>query len=84
MAQNSARLQWTTEQVDDKLKGIMQGIFASSVTTGAEFSLDVSAQKARSLVQGKQWDTLPSLVVGANINGFKKVADGMRVQGDWW
>lgn len=27
---------------------------------------------------------LPSLVVGANISGFIKVADAMRLQGDWW
>ena len=40
MAQNSARLQWTTTQVDDKLRGIMQGIFAACVLTGAEYSLD--------------------------------------------
>jgi len=84
MAQNSARLQWTTTQVDDKLKGIMQGIFAASIVTGAEYSLDVDSKKARSLVEGRQWETLPSLVMGANISGFKKVADGMRVQGDWW
>lgn len=27
---------------------------------------------------------LPSLVAGANIAGFKKVADAMRAHGDWW
>jgi glutamate dehydrogenase (NADP+) len=38
------------------------------------------------------WDTgkaysdsgIPSLVVGANVAGFQKVADAMRAQGDWW
>lgn len=27
---------------------------------------------------------LPSLVAGANIAGFIKVANAMRDQGDWW
>ena len=30
MAQNSARLSWSKEEVDDKLKGIMKSIFNSS------------------------------------------------------
>jgi len=84
MAQNSARLQWTTSQVDDKLKGIMQGIFSSCITTGAEYSLDLSPEQAKAGIAASQWPILPSLVVGANICGFKKVADGMKVQGEWW
>jgi glutamate dehydrogenase (NADP+) len=72
MAQNSARLQWTMEEVDDKLKGIMQRVFKTTYEVGTEFSGQASQ------------DTLPSLVVGANIAGFKKVADAMREQGDWW
>ncbi|CCA72126.1 probable NADP-specific glutamate dehydrogenase [Serendipita indica DSM 11827] len=72
MAQNSARLQWTTEEVDDKLKGIMQRCFATTYKVGAEYSVE----------QGSS--VLPSLVVGANIAGFKKVADAMREHGDWW
>ncbi|KAG8810939.1 hypothetical protein FRC17_002698, partial [Serendipita sp. 399] len=76
MAQNSARLQWTTEEVDDKLKGIMQRCFATTFTVGGEYSLP----------EGKTTNdgVLPSLVVGANIAGFKKVADAMKEQGDWW
>jgi glutamate dehydrogenase (NADP+) len=70
MAQNSARLQWTTEEVDDKLKGIMQRCFATCYQVGSEF--------------GESKNGLPSLVVGANIAGFKKVADAMKDQGDWW
>ena len=27
---------------------------------------------------------LPSLVAGANIAGFSKVAAAMKDQGDWW
>ncbi|PVF95065.1 putative NADP-specific glutamate dehydrogenase [Serendipita vermifera] len=72
MAQNSARLQWTTQEVDDKLKGIMQRVFKTTYEVGSEFR------------DQKGQDTLPSLVVGANIAGFKKVADAMREQGDWW
>ncbi len=30
MAQNSARLSWSREEVDDKLKGIMKAIFDAS------------------------------------------------------
>lgn len=73
MAQNSARLQWTTEEVDDKLKGIMQNVFATTHAVGSEYSLHKGSE-----------NTLPSLVIGANIAGFKKVADAMRDQGDWW
>jgi glutamate dehydrogenase (NADP+) len=73
MAQNSARLQWTTAEVDDKLKGIMQRCFATTNTVGAEYSVE----------QGST-GVLPSLVVGANIAGFKKVADAMKEHGDWW
>jgi len=28
--------------------------------------------------------SLPSLVMGANVAGFIKVADAMKDQGDWW
>lgn len=73
MAQNSARLQWTMEEVDEKLKGIMQRVFATTHSVGSEYSLDKHSQ-----------GILPSLVVGANIAGFKKVADAMREQGEWW
>ena len=29
-------------------------------------------------------DVLPSLLSGANVAGFIKVADAMKQQGDWW
>lgn len=29
-------------------------------------------------------DVLPSLLYGANVAGFIKVADAMKAQGDWW
>jgi len=74
MAQNSARLSWTFEEVDGRLKGIMQNVFATTLAVGTEFSLDSNSKGT----------ILPSLVVGANIAGFKKVADAMKAQGDWW
>ncbi|KAG8773315.1 hypothetical protein FRC15_002095 [Serendipita sp. 397] len=63
-------------EVDDKLKGIMQRCFATTLTVGSEYSLP-AGKTANDGV-------LPSLVVGANIAGFKKVADAMKEQGDWW
>lgn len=69
MAQNSMRLKWTAEEVDTKLKDIMRECFTICKDTGAEF--------------GDKGE-LPSLVAGANIAGFKKVADAMRAHGDWW
>jgi len=74
MAQNSARLTWTFEEVDSRLKGIMQSVFRTTLETGAQYSLK----------EGDAGKTLPSLVVGANVAGFKKVADAMKSHGDWW
>jgi len=39
MCQNSARLSWTAEEVDAKLKGIMQSIFTNCVTTSKKYGL---------------------------------------------
>lgn len=71
MAQNSARLTWTSEEVDSKLKGIMEAAFKNCLETAKEY------------VKGADGE-LPSLVAGANIAGFSKVAAAMRDQGDWW
>jgi len=38
MSQNSMRMAWTSEQVDEKLKGIMQNIFATCYTTAEEYN----------------------------------------------
>jgi glutamate dehydrogenase (NADP+) len=70
MAQNSARQQWTTEVLDQKLKEIMANCYKSCYEVGKEYS--------------ENGQTLPSLQAGANIAGFLKVADAMRAQGDWW
>ncbi|KAH9904746.1 NADP-specific glutamate dehydrogenase [Xylariomycetidae sp. FL2044] len=71
MAQNSQRLSWTREEVDEKLKGIMKEAFKNGVRT------------AETYVESKNGE-YPSLVAGSNIAGFVKVADAMRDQGDWW
>jgi len=72
MAQNSQRLSWTTEEVDNKLKGIMENAFKNGLETAKEYVVEADN------------DALPSLVAGSNIAGFKKVAAAMHDQGDWW
>lgn len=71
MAQNSQRLKWTAEEVDAKLKGIMQACFKNSLDTAKEYVPSADGE-------------YPSLVAGANIAGFSKVAAAMHDQGDWW
>ncbi|WWD16529.1 hypothetical protein CI109_100956 [Kwoniella shandongensis] len=69
MAQNSQRLKWTPEEVDAKLKDIMITCYKTCWDTGKQYA---------------EGGAIPSLVAGANIAGFIKVADAMRDQGDWW
>jgi glutamate dehydrogenase (NADP+) len=71
MAQNSQRLKWTSEEVDEKLKGIMKACFDNCLETAKEYVAPAEGE-------------LPSLVAGANIAGFRKVAQAMRDQGDYW
>lgn len=71
MAQNSQRLKWSSEEVDEKLKGIMKNCFENCLATAKEF---VPAAEGE----------FPSLVAGGNIAGFSKVAAAMKDQGDWW
>lgn len=71
MAQNSQRLSWTREEVDNKLAGIMKSAFENGLNTAKEY------------VKTKEGE-LPSLVAGSNIAGFVKVATAMKEQGDWW
>ena len=72
MAQNSQRLKWSAEEVDEKLKGIMQNCFENCLET------------AKKYVPKGGDEELPSLVAGGNIAGFSKVAAAMKDQGDWW
>lgn len=71
MAQNSQRLKWTSEEVDEKLKGIMKACFENCLETAKEYITPAEGE-------------FPSLVAGANVAGFKKVAAAMKDQGDWW
>ncbi|KAH7362986.1 glutamate/Leucine/Phenylalanine/Valine dehydrogenase [Plectosphaerella cucumerina] len=71
MAQNSQRLAWTSEEVDEKLKAIMKDVFQNGVETAKAYVKTGEAE-------------LPSLVAGSNIAGFVKVARAMQDQGDWW
>lgn len=59
MSQNSMKLSWTAEEVDEKLHAIMINIHAACIAEGA------------------QGDGYVNYVKGANIAGFKKVADAM-------
>lgn len=72
MSQNSQRLTWSAQEVDAKLKEIMRVCFETCFSAGGKWSHDS--------VDGK----LPSLLAGANVAGFIKVADAMREQGEWW
>lgn len=71
MAQNSQRLSWTEEEVDNKLKDIMKNAFENGLNTAKEYVETAEGE-------------LPSLVAGSNIAGFVKVARAMHDQGDWW
>ena len=63
MSQNSERLSWSAEEVDQKLVTIMVNIHKASMEAAAEAGLGYN------------------LVAGANLAGFKKVADAMMAQG---
>lgn len=71
MAQNSQRISWTSEEVDEKLKLIMKEAFENGLETAKKY---VKASAGE----------FPSLVAGSNIAGFVKVASAMHDQGDWW
>lgn len=66
MTQNSLRYSWSKEEVDEKLKTIMKNIHAKCVEYG---ETDISGEKS------------VNYMMGANIAGFKKVADAMIAQG---
>jgi len=73
MAQNSQRLAWSKQDVDAKLKKIMADCYHTCLTAGSKWT-------GEDLTGG----VLPSLLSGANVAGFIKVADAMRAHGDWW
>ncbi len=63
MTQNSMRLPWTFEEVDEKLHQIMINIYKQCEEASAEYGFK------------------DNFVAGANIAGFKKVANAMMAQG---
>lgn len=63
MAQDSQRATWTRDEVDDKLKSIMQSIFRACAAAAEEAGMPGDYQ------------------AGANIAGFRRVADAMLAQG---
>lgn len=67
MSQNSMRLSWTFEEVDEKLHNIMITIYKNSVAAAKEYNCEIGGKT--------------NLVAGANIAGFMKVADAMMAQG---
>ncbi len=67
MSQNSQRLSWSFEEVDEKLHGIMVSIYKAASDAATEYGLEVAGKK--------------DLVSGANIAGFLKVATAMMQQG---
>ena len=67
MSQNSERLSWTFEEVDGKLKGIMETIYANISDAAKRYNMTVGGNT--------------DYVAGANIAGFKKVADAMLAHG---
>ncbi|CAD6585355.1 MAG: hypothetical protein CYPHOPRED_003060 [Cyphobasidiales sp. Tagirdzhanova-0007] len=69
MCQDAAFTQWSAEVVDQRLSGIMSSCYKQCFDTAKEFEKE---------------GLTPSLVMGANIAGFKKVANAMRAQGDVW
>jgi glutamate dehydrogenase (NADP+) len=64
MSQNSLRLSWSREEVDERLRGIMAAIHEQCMTYGYD-----------------EKDKYCDYVKGANVGGFKKVADAMLDQG---
>ncbi|AGI48399.1 glutamate dehydrogenase (NADP) [Thermoplasmatales archaeon BRNA1] len=68
MSQNSERLSWSFEEVDAKLKGIMENIYHNIAAAARKYNLKTKGGK-------------DNLVAGANIAGFEKVADAMIWQG---
>jgi glutamate dehydrogenase (NADP+) len=69
MAQNSSRVKWSSEEVDNHLKKIMEDCFKNGLETAKKYVAPVSGE-------------YPSLVAGSNIAGFAKVAAAMKDQGD--
>ncbi|MBN2149799.1 MAG: glutamate dehydrogenase, partial [Candidatus Lokiarchaeota archaeon] len=69
MAQNAMHLTWTSVEVDNRLRQIMEDIHQVAYETAAKYD-----PKPRA-------DGIKNYVLGANIAGFLKVAHAMIAQG---
>lgn len=67
MSQNSQRLSWSFDEVDEKLHDIMINIYNAASSAADEYD--------------KKFGDKKDLVSGANIAGFMKVAEAMMAQG---
>ena len=67
MSQNSERLSWSFEEVDGKLKNIMETIYANISDAAKRYNMTVGGND--------------DYVAGANIAGFEKVVNAMLAQG---
>lgn len=63
MSQNSIRLRWDFQEVDNRLKNIMSDVFQNISNVAEEYG------------------SPNNYLIGANISGFKTVADSMMAQG---
>lgn len=63
MAQNSARMSWSFEKVDQELHKIIKSIYQNCI------------------IEAEQYGHDGNLVIGANIAGFKRIADTMIAHG---
>ena len=80
MSQNSERLSWSFEEVDQKLHTIMRNIYHNAANAAAEYGMEVNIYKNVSET-AKKYGCENNFVVGANIAGFEKVATAMLGQG---
>ena len=71
LSQNSSRETWKPEEVDARLRSIMQACFESGLAAAQEYGKMGAGE-------------LPSLVDGTNIAGFIIVVKAMHDQGHWW
>ena len=67
MSQNTERLSWSFEEVDGKLQGIMETIYANITDAAKRYDMTIGGND--------------DYVAGANIAGFEKVVDAMLAQG---
>lgn len=67
MSQNSERLSWSFDEVDGKLKGIMETIYANISDAAKRYDMTIGGKA--------------NYVAGANIAGFEKVVEAMLAQG---